>query len=300
MQNLDSTLADIRDKIDNIDDQILALLKERIALVHEVGELKTTHMDEGISFIRPGREATMLRRISNSFEDEVTRVAVAQIWRVIIASAINLEESTCISALSFPGNDESYWLAREYFGSFTKMEKRPTVMEILNDVFKRQASVGVIPIWDNDSPRPWWSRMVDEKNPPHIFATLPFVQKAKSERSPLMALGYVEPEPTGNDESYWVIETDEKVPFSEVRPILSNAGIEYKHCERCRVIKNPTIHHHLLRVKGFVNAESPEIERFVSLANEHFTFSEVAVKAHFLGAYACPIEMYKVNKEVAA
>ena len=292
MTALDTKLNEIRHNIDAIDDEMLQLIKKRLDLVHQVGKLKSEHTQDGISFIRPGREAVMLRRISNAFEDNTTRAAVAQIWRIIISSAINIEEDTCISALSCPGNDESYWLAREYFGAFSKMERRPTVMEILHDVYKRHSSVGVIPLWDKDTPRPWWSRILDEANPPFIFATLPFIQRAESTRSPLVALGYVNPEPTEDDESYWVIETDEKVPFSSLRSILENAGLDFNHCERCRVIQNPTIHHHLICVNGFTNPESVEVTRFETLANEQFSSSEVRITMRYLGAYAKPIKLH--------
>jgi len=59
-----SGLKDLRDKIDNIDDKIIALLKERFAVVKDVGEYKKLH---GLEVLNQGREAEILNKITDKY-----------------------------------------------------------------------------------------------------------------------------------------------------------------------------------------------------------------------------------------
>ena len=195
----DTTIPKLRKEIDTIDDRILDLLIERAGLVSEVGKLKPR--DLGKSIIRPGREAEMIRRVARKTKGPVSKAAVALIWRLIIASAINIEENAKVSALAVPGNRECYWLAREYFGAFTEMLQRPTIFEVLQDITDRTATVGVLPLMHTNAPRTWWSRLTETKNPPHVFARVPFIRLAHSQKGSIVAIGHVDPEPTENPTS---------------------------------------------------------------------------------------------------
>ena len=79
-----NTLQQHRNAIDAIDTQIIALLKERCGVVQQVGHLKEAHKVAG-SFIRPGREAIMLRAILESTTGQALPAqAIAAIWRIIM------------------------------------------------------------------------------------------------------------------------------------------------------------------------------------------------------------------------
>jgi len=288
MNELEQQLLKYRDKIDTIDNNILDLLEKRIDVVQEVGRLKTSHTN-GNSFIRPGREAIMLRRISDRFDDRISKASVAQMWRIIISSAINIEENTCVSTLFLSGNEECYWLAREYFGTFTKMNQKPTIMEVLRDLYSKDATVGVIPIDDENSARPWWSRICDEENKPRIFAKLPFIQLAESQKSPLFALGYVDPEPTGHDESIWIIQAEERASLSSLQEVLEQLNIPYEYQATCRILDNPNYHHYLIKLNGFFNEESEKMTEFVKIANEKCITDIIPISTHYLGSYAIPL-----------
>lgn len=56
---MSEALSELRDKIDEVDQQLLGLLAKRLALVAEVGEVKSRH---GLPIYAPDREAAMLAR----------------------------------------------------------------------------------------------------------------------------------------------------------------------------------------------------------------------------------------------
>jgi len=289
--NKNDGLEEFRSKIDAIDDKILDLLARRANIVKQVGDMKRQKGNKK-SIIRPGREAEMVRRIANhptGADNVFPRAAVAYMWRMIISSAISIEENPCISTLSMPSNRESFWLAREYFGGFTPMKQHPTMMEVIRDILEGKATVGVLPLLDQDSPQPWWSRLIEEKTAPKIFSRLPFIQMAPSQKTPLVGMGYVDPEETGDDESVWVVKSQEVVTLSTIENMMKGEGLEFELKGECRVLANPTNHQQLFIIKGFVNDKDKKIAKFVAKANESYSKTSLPLSAHWLGSYATPI-----------
>jgi len=66
-------LGKIRNSIDSIDDKILRLLKERTECVASAGRLKDLKKSKK-SIIRPGREAEMVRRVSEKAKKPMKQV----------------------------------------------------------------------------------------------------------------------------------------------------------------------------------------------------------------------------------
>jgi chorismate mutase len=83
----DEQLATIRQKIDQIDAELLALIKDRMALSAEVSRAKGS--DEAI--FRPGREAEMFARLAEQ-KGTLPFEFVGGLWRVIISASIALQK----------------------------------------------------------------------------------------------------------------------------------------------------------------------------------------------------------------
>ena len=286
VENLDN----LRKNIDNIDDKILELLASRSRIVDMMGKIKTTiNSKSKNSIIRPGREASMIRRITNKNCGAFSKAAIAQLWRLIIASSIMIEENTRVAALSPQQNTECFWLAREYFGSFTPIAKHSSTADVLNDVVKGNATVGVIPIWDDNSPMPWWVRLTEVENAPRVFAKLPFIKQAPSQKSPLVAFGYINPEPTGDDQSLWGIKSDEKIPFELIEPGLKESfGSDVEVIDHFRQIGEKTKRCYLLQIADFVDIEDKRMEKFVKSIKSR-AGKDTEFDTFYVGAYATPI-----------
>ena len=78
-----------REKIDALDDQILALLNERARCALSVGKIKRA---EGLPFHVPERETLILNRIRELNGGPLSHEAAQRIFRQIIDESLRLEE----------------------------------------------------------------------------------------------------------------------------------------------------------------------------------------------------------------
>ena len=86
---LASALKSSRQRIDHIDDQIVKLLNERAALVHEVGIVKTRFHAPASA---PGREEQVLRRVSDQARSPLSPEAVRKIYQTLLTEMTAMED----------------------------------------------------------------------------------------------------------------------------------------------------------------------------------------------------------------
>lgn len=268
-----NTLENFREEIDSIDNQILELLNQRVEVVKKVGAFKDS-LGTDRSIIRPGREATMIRRIANEAEHNLPKAAIAMIWRIIISSAINVEEETKISVYAPSGDRECFWLAREYFGAFTNAVQKSAILDVANDILKREASIGVLPLCDENAKDPWWIKIIDTDA--KIFAKVPFIKVKPSDKYPIVAIGFVPPEGTGEDESFWAAKKD-SLSAQEIDSAFRQAGLA------STVMQDSEKGHCLLRLEGFISEDDDRIKAADEIINNK------NCKLSYLGSYAKPI-----------
>lgn len=295
MGEIETELQNFRQQIDAIDDELLTLIAQRNGIVQKVGALKEASGAD-YSIIRPGREASMVRRVCDDFTGS-NKAAIAHIWRMLISSSVNIEEDSCVSALASHASRESFWVAREYFGPFTPMRQQPTVTDVLFDVINRKATVGVIPFLDDGGPHPWWQKLCEFDDRPAVFATLPFVRRSPSNKPPLVAIGYVAPEPTGDDSSLWVIRAPVMMHFSLLSQLLDENDLPHVEEQSCRFLGTPAMEHYLMRFPDFVGPDDARITSFVKAASKAMegdsrAHASAPVSAYYLGAYANPLRLF--------
>ena len=107
------TLAEIRAKIDALDERVLALLSDRAELVHAVGELKRK---SGEPYYAPEREETLLRRLVAANKGRLPESSVRSIYREILSSMRALEQKITVAYLG-PRATFSHQAAAAHFGS---------------------------------------------------------------------------------------------------------------------------------------------------------------------------------------
>jgi chorismate mutase len=85
--NLD--LAELRLRIDAVDQQILKLLHERIRLVMSVGEYKR---ERGMPVYDPARERALLERLSQAAEPPLDAETIRRIFERLIDESRRIEQ----------------------------------------------------------------------------------------------------------------------------------------------------------------------------------------------------------------
>lgn len=136
------TLPELRTLIDALDLELLALLNQRAALAHEVGEIKRV---DGSAVFRPEREAQVINALQAGNPGPLKNNGVAFIWREIMSACRALEAPQRVAYLG-PAGTFSEQAALQYFG--TSIERVPCVS--IDEVFRATAAgsaeFGVVPV----------------------------------------------------------------------------------------------------------------------------------------------------------
>lgn len=288
-QNTPETLEELRQAIDAIDDKLVALLKERIGVVHKVGKLKEKTAP-GQCPIRAGREARQMQRISRTFEDcDFSPAAAVNLWRVLISASLAVEGNMAISTLASPENMSCWWQAGTYFGNFTPIIRQTASKRVLADLVEGKACVGVLPAPRLDDTAPWWTDMtnLDGKHPV-IFARIPFLpETAKNAADPAFAIAMVDVEPSENDLSYYALTLDENVSMHRLQSSFTEAGLEAKWVGNH--YPQPGIRQILAEVTGFF---APDNEAIAKVTD---SLGASLLQHVFLGSIAIPLPSTKTQ-----
>ncbi len=90
-------LAQLRQQIDGIDDQLLALLSQRAELATRVADVKTQSQAPEGHFHRPAREAQVLRRLLATNPGPLENGAVSRVFREIMSACLALEKPLTVA-----------------------------------------------------------------------------------------------------------------------------------------------------------------------------------------------------------
>ncbi|HVY12673.1 MAG TPA: chorismate mutase [Alphaproteobacteria bacterium] len=195
-------LQELRGQIDAIDSQMLDLLKKRAEVVAHVGEVK----GKLPVYIRPGREAKMLRALLTKDSGRLPKKLIHRLWREMIG-AFTLQEGALRVAVAVPPGEEGLWdMARDHFGAFTPMEAC-TAVEALQKVTAKTHQVAALP-YPAAGDEAWWSALLAD-GAPKVFYRYPFDGEAGNARPTShggVLVGHIAPEETGNDRTVLAVE----------------------------------------------------------------------------------------------
>lgn len=135
------TLPQLRIAIDAVDQQLLALLDQRAALAHEVGEVKKL---DGSPVFRPDREAQVITKMQAA-GSKLKPEGVAAIWREVMSACRALEETQQVAFLG-PKGTYSEEAAIEFFGSSMGSLPCQSIDEVFRATSAGAAEFGVVPI----------------------------------------------------------------------------------------------------------------------------------------------------------
>jgi chorismate mutase / prephenate dehydratase len=139
------TLEQLRQQIDQLDDQMLDILNQRMEVVRQVGELKKT---SNTLVYRPEREKSILDRLSAQSDGLMNRPALEAIYQEIFAVARNLELPERIAYLG-PEGTFTHQAAESRFGALSDYLALPSIRSVFESVNTGRARFGVVPIENN-------------------------------------------------------------------------------------------------------------------------------------------------------
>lgn len=137
-------LSQLRDRIDAIDEQILALINQRAACAIEVAKTKTAQGEQGC-FYRPDREAAVLRRIRHLNRGPLSDETAMRFFRELMSACLALEKPLDVAFLG-PEGTFTQQAAIKHFGHAVNTVPAATIAEIFNAVENGHCQFGVVPV----------------------------------------------------------------------------------------------------------------------------------------------------------
>ena len=139
---LNPQLLALRERIDAVDRELLAMLNRRAGLALEVGELKK---HEGSPVFRPEREAQVIDGLKAANPGPLPNDCVAPIWREIMSASRALETPTRVAYLG-PAGTFSEEAALGFFGSSIVRLPCANFDEVFHVTATGAADFGVVPV----------------------------------------------------------------------------------------------------------------------------------------------------------
>lgn len=288
MTERNDPLAPLRAKIDQIDDALHDLFMERAEIVREIADVKAqqTSVTGPVFAMRPGREASILRRLAERHSGALPRQVIGRIWRELIAAKCRMQGPFQV-AIYGASDIVGYWdVARSHFGSDTPTVMCDTVRLVLQKVANETGVVGVLPTPGcGDSGTDWWQGLAHDsagdRAGPQIVARLPFFRSEQKPERDAVAVANVDREETGADRTYLVLHGPANVSRTSCLKTIEAAGISAQlvdwQSDREAVL--------LLDADGYISSNDPRLNAARQAAAGKIMHISV------IGGYATPYHL---------
>lgn len=139
-------LTKLRERIDDIDGQLIELLNDRANCSLAIGEVKSKDADgDGFSAFRPEREAQVLQHIRERNAGPLSDAQIEQIFREVISISIAFQQPLNVAYLG-PSGTYTQSAALKQFGHSTNVRAQPSIVDVFHAVESEASHFGVVPV----------------------------------------------------------------------------------------------------------------------------------------------------------
>jgi chorismate mutase len=280
-------LADLRAQIDRLDGALHDILRDRAELIDQVRRLKgKQHI-----YIRPGREAQMVRVLMARPQGKLPEGFIVRLWREMI-SAFTLIEGAVKVGVYAPEKGPNLWdLSRDFYGSFKPLMEMPSAQAAIKAVQANKIQVAVVPPPAANDKDAWWPMLAsDKKNVLTVFASVPneFLKPGRSNARMTLPMGLVigklYPELTGDDRSFLAMQCVH-VPEGEMKRLLGKAGYKVRQMLTQQVGRGGSAPvAFLIEAEGYVGRNDTRLARLRAMLGSRLQHLAP------LGGYAVPLK----------
>ncbi|MCF6190862.1 MAG: prephenate dehydratase [Cocleimonas sp.] len=144
-EDINKKLLAIRECIDSIDDEMLALISKRAKCAEEVGIVKREAGETDLWFYRPEREAQILNRMVENNKGPLANERITAIYREVISSCLALEQQIKVAFLG-PEGTFSQEASQKHFGQAVETVPVGSIGQVFKEVENGTVDYGVVPI----------------------------------------------------------------------------------------------------------------------------------------------------------
>ncbi|MFK7955535.1 MAG: prephenate dehydratase [Lysobacterales bacterium] len=139
-----ATLGELRERIDQIDTTLQALITERAEIAREVGRTKGSNL-KSIDLFRPDREASVLRQVAERNKGPLSNEEMLRLFREIMSACLAQQDPLKVAFLG-PEGTFSQAAALKQFGHSINSLPLNSIEEVFADVENGHADFGVVPV----------------------------------------------------------------------------------------------------------------------------------------------------------
>ena len=285
-----SDLADLRRRLDEIDDKLHDLLIRRAEIV---GAVAASKREGKLPAFQPGREAQIIRRLVGRHHGAFPVATLVRMWREMLSATVRLQSAFAVAVFA-PIEAQGFWdLARDHYGSHTPMAAYRSIGQVIRAVTEGQASLGVLPMPQEGELDPWWRHLLSkDEEAPRVVARLPFGARgnARGDGVDALAIGRGVQQETGRDRVLLATESSADISRDRIFRTLASLGLvctffaSYEHAGSATS---------LIEIEGFVLITDPRLDSFRT---------QLGSKLHRLlpfGGYAVPLSATAPAKAAA-
>ena len=140
----DTTLGEVRQKIDALDARIQSLISDRAQLACAVRETKGT-LDNAVDYYRPEREAQVLRGVRERNEGPISDAEMLRLFREIMSVCLAQQEPLKIAYLG-PEGTFTQQAVNRHFGHSVQALGVSSIDDVFAQVETTDADFGVVPV----------------------------------------------------------------------------------------------------------------------------------------------------------
>ncbi len=142
--SVDEELRVLRERIDAVDAELLALISTRARLAKEVAAVKGPSGDPD-GYYRPEREAQVLRKIIASNRGPLPDEEVARLFRELMSACLALQQPLNVSFLG-PEGTFTHAAVLKHFGDSVRARPMATIEDCFREVESGACHYGVVPV----------------------------------------------------------------------------------------------------------------------------------------------------------
>jgi len=274
------SLAELRDRLDSLDDALHDLLMRRAEVVGEVARLAA----RGKVAFRPGREADIIRRLLARHGGALPRRALPRLWRELFAATTSMQGPLIVSVCEPEPGAGFLACAREHFGALTPLRSHVSPARAVSEVSAGIATAAVLPLPLEEEPAAtaWWTTLLHRDEPRlHVVARLPFWAPRPEGAPQVQALVVCAavPDASARDRSLLGFDLPPEMSRARLSAACTAAGLTPAAMILRRDAAAQTAQC-LIEVEGYVAEDDPRLP----------ALAESALRPVVLGAYAVPVE----------
>ena len=267
----------LRQDVDTIDGAIHDLIVKRATVVEDIRKIKTA----GGPALRPGREATVLRRLAVRHRGTFPLAALIGVWREMMGGFTHMQQPFSCAVFAPSGDDRVAKLARDHYGGLTPISALPTAMACVRAVAEETADVAVLPVPAEGEVEPWWTLLMsDDAKTPRVITRLPFVGTPDGDEA--LVIAPWERDYSDSEASLIAIRLSERASRGRVVNAVAAAGFA-QPVSLATIETDPENCFHAIEVAGAVTAGDAAMKVLGA------AFGETEIEAYVIGGYARPL-----------